>query len=365
MAYRLPPEPALIRLDVNMSVSSSYLRQDWGTAIKLAPSLWRLRLNNPRGHLLVNTYVYSEDDILAIVDPGWPWSLDALSACLQTLGLATDFSQVTHWLYTHAHVDHMGSAALLSAQSDAPHHAYEGLTPQLHRWHDYQDELADWSWWIQAAFCEPARSELLALARADRPSGRAHLGMSQEYGRPVVGRFIPLRFGQRLQIGSLELEVIDARGHDPHHIAFFERSLGWLFSGDVILPIPTPLSPPMHDDLALYEASLTRLSELPATLLLPGHGVQIAQARIAEAIERSWGFLRQHRRACVKALLDADGGPLDLYNLAISVGGEGRALEPASRWWVHLALTQTHLDALIKDGEVVKTQSGDGPLYWL
>jgi len=182
---------------------------------------------------------------------------------VKALGLAQSLQEVTHWLYTHTHVDHMGAAALLSQDSAAPQLAWEAISPQLERWHSFQDELADWSWWVRQAFVEPGRGQLLELTKTERPSGR-RVSLVQEHGELAIKHFSPLKLGERFDVGSLTLEVIDARGHDPFHVAFWEKTRGWLFSGDVVLPVPTPLSPPMHDDLALYEASLARLSALPA-----------------------------------------------------------------------------------------------------
>lgn len=345
---------------------SSYLRASWGTAVQVSPQLWRLRLDNPRGHLLVNTYVFFEPGTLAIIDPGWPWSLDALKTSLKALGLAQSLREVTHWLYTHTHVDHMGAAALLSQESQAPQLAWEAISPQLARWHSFQDELADWSWWVRQAFVEPGRSELLALSKTERPSGR-RVSLVEEHGELAVEHFSPLKLGQRFEVGSLELEVIDARGHDPFHVAFWEKTRGWLFSGDVVLPVPTPLSPPMHDDLALYEGSLARLSALPVSMLLPGHGAHVQASRLAESFDRSRGFITQLQHAILTTIERHDDA-IDLYTLALKTSGDGQPMQPLSRWWVHLALLDTHVQRLVERGELVKTVGAhpdSGPLYWL
>ena len=45
-----------------MSTTSRYHRATWGTAVRVDEHLTRIRLKNSRGHLMVNTYVWIEDD---------------------------------------------------------------------------------------------------------------------------------------------------------------------------------------------------------------------------------------------------------------------------------------------------------------
>ena len=338
-------------------------RAAWGHVARHDEQLWRLRLNNSRGHLQVNTYVYRDEDALVVIDPGWPWTLDALEAALRELGLGAGLGAVTAWLYTHSHVDHMGAAALLERVSRAPHLASRGLTPQLGRWHDFQDELSDWSGWVRARFVEPWRGTLLAQIERDAGQG-SRMIMSREHGPGVISRFEPLDWGQRLALGGLSLQVLDARGHDPHHAAFWAPERGWLWCGDVVLPVPTPLSPPMGDDLTLYEQTLDRLEAMPSALLWPGHGPPIQASRAADALARSRSFLRELEAAIVQALDDEDG-PMDLYTLALHTWPERASPHPPSRWWVHMARVDTHLMALLAKGQLVCTTApGQGPRYW-
>ena len=63
-------------------------RLDWGSAVRVDDGLWRIRLKNPRGTLQVNTYVHRGDGELAVIDPGWPWTIDALAEALSSMELA-------------------------------------------------------------------------------------------------------------------------------------------------------------------------------------------------------------------------------------------------------------------------------------
>lgn len=333
------------------------IREDWGTLNEVAEDLFRLRLFNPRGALLINTWIYRSDLGLVVIDPGWPWTLDGFEAALAVLGGSVE--TVHHWLYTHTHVDHMGLAAQLSQRSEAPQTTWSGVRPHLEQWHAYQDATNDWSDWGNTAFAEPARSMMMRAYKGVR-RGSLFAGMVDEFGEESVRNADLYEFDSTIKVADLELKMVDARGHDPYHIAFFEPSRGWLFSGDVVLATPTPLSRGMGDDLETYENSLQRLAELPVELLLPGHGVQRTD-RIENAFNRAKGFISDYRAAVHKILGEADG-PLDLYSLALATTPNGQPYEPMPRWWVHLSNLDSALGHEVKVGRIYEVQ---GPRYHL
>lgn len=83
----------------------------------------------------------------------------------------------------------------------------------------------------------------------------------------------PLEDGQKLNIGSLEVEVIFTPGHSPGHVMFYLPKENVLVGGDLIIGgsvgrTDLPDSNPKH----LVE-SIRRVMKLPGeTRLLPGHG---------------------------------------------------------------------------------------------
>lgn len=336
-------------------------KASWGTSLQVSDDLWRLRLRNPntggRDRIIVNTYVYAGADTLAVIDPGWPSTVDHLEAALAELGLARDLADVDYWLYTHAHIDHMGAAALLEKRSKAPHIAAKSLTPFCPEWHRFQDEIHDWRPWIQEAFASPHRERLLAA--------RQHHGLLETHGPAALTRTEFIDFGERIQIGDLNLEFVDARGHDPHHGAFFERERGWLFSGDVILAVPTPICRSMHDDLDAYRGSIARLAALPASLILPGHGLHRRNSKdqpFEQLFERSLKHVSDFEKITRHTLSQATA-PLDLYEIAIRSTPEQKILEPEARWWVHMALIDSHLATLVEHGFATRVEGPSGPLY--
>ena len=335
------------------------IRRDWGTAVEIEPGLFRLRLFNPRGSLLINTYIYKSPGHLAIIDPGWPWTFEALEVALRDLGLGR-LADVDQWLYTHTHIDHMGLAAVLADYSDAGHFAASSVEPHLDDWHGFQDRTNDWFAWGQTAFADPERS-LLAKERAQAEAGqRKYSGLTHQYGARAVENAVLFDIGDSIQVGDLQFEIHDASGHDPTHVAFFERSRGWMFAGDAVIATPTPISRSMDDDLALYEATLTRLQVLPTQLLLPGHGVQKTD-RIDASFERSRGFITTYRQN-VLDVLAKQTKPEDIHTLALALTPDGQPFKPEARWWVHIALVDSHLQWLVRQGTVALH---DGPTYQL
>ncbi len=334
-------------------------REPWGTAVELGDGLFRLRLDNEIGALMVNTYVYRGPDALIVVDPGWPWTLDALEQALRDLGLAMSFEDVDAWLYTHTHIDHMGPAALLSEVSDAPHYTWSAVEPFVAQWHRFQDSVNDWTAWGYEAFVgQQFGDELAARTLKRRAAGVEFL--LDAHGEKPVRNVRYLEFDEEFRVSDLRLRFVDARGHDPYHGAFFELDRGWLFAGDVVIATPTPISPPMNDDLDLYMLALDRLEALPTTLLMPGHGVQ-RSGDLTSVYARSRSYQDGYRDQ-LQQLLDMSMEPQDLLTLGLRSTPDGKPYEGGARWMVHLALLDSHLRKLVRDGLV---ELHDGPRYSL
>jgi glyoxylase-like metal-dependent hydrolase (beta-lactamase superfamily II) len=114
-------------------------------------------------------------------------------AVLEWLGSRT----VDALLITHHHEDHSGGAALLAAR--------RGLVPRIHA----------------------AGIRLLA-----------HGYPQQLYRRLVWGGQVAVEaqpLPPVVETGGARLEVVETPGHSPDHVCFYERSRGWLFTGDLFL----------------------------------------------------------------------------------------------------------------------------------
>src|SRR5690606_33300032 len=83
----------------------------------------------------------------------------------------------------------------------------------------------------------------------------------------------PLRDGDVVPAGDVELHVVHTPGHAPDHLAFWEPSTQTLFSGDLVVPGTTVVIPAnMEGSLSAYLQSLERVLALGPARLMPAHG---------------------------------------------------------------------------------------------
>jgi glyoxylase-like metal-dependent hydrolase (beta-lactamase superfamily II) len=83
------------------------------------------------------------------------------------------------------------------------------------------------------------------------------------------------------------LRVVHTPGHESGHCCFHEPRRAWLFTGDHVVGQGTVVIAPPDGDMDQYLASLRRLLEFPARVLMGGHGPVIAdpRGRIQEYID--------------------------------------------------------------------------------
>lgn len=100
--------------------------------------------------------------------------------------------------------------------------------------------------------------------------------------------------------GSLELawtgsraHMIPTPGHAPHHASVWLPELGVLLAGDLLSDTEVPLlDPGAPDALGTYTATLDRLADLGADVVVPGHGSVARGAEVAARFEADLAYLR-------------------------------------------------------------------------
>jgi hydroxyacylglutathione hydrolase len=182
---------------------------------------------------------------------------------------------------------------------DAPDHTVEALLQEVTRrgwslaglWltHGHFDHFAD-----HAVVREHFPDTKILIHALDEPKARKPELQTRMFQLPFV--IPPLKAdaqvtdNQRLQIGSLEAQVIHTPGHSPGHVAYYLPQEKVLVGGDLIIGGSvgrTDLPDSKHADL---EASVRRVMALPGeTKLLGGHGPAstLAQEREQNAYVRS------------------------------------------------------------------------------
>ena len=79
--------------------------------------------------------------------------------------------------------------------------------------------------------------------------------------------------GQRLKIGSIEVEVIHTPGHSPGHVMYYMPRENALIGGDLIIMGAVGRTDLPDSDPDALDASIRRVMKLPPdTRLFPGHG---------------------------------------------------------------------------------------------
>jgi len=223
---------------------------------------------------IVNFYLVEDAGRVTVVDAGmagnWGLLVDGLARIGRTLA---DIEAV---VLTHAHADHVGVAERI--RSEAPAEAR-----------------------IHAA-------DLEYLIAGKRPPGGMDRGFSGRlfsmlaYGLRHGGmRMPPVAVARAFADGDvLDLpgapRVVHAPGHTPGACAILCESRRALLAGDTLGTLDVvsgrtgPSISPFHTDRAQAIASLARLEDLPATIVLPGHGEPFAgtpAAAVAQARARA------------------------------------------------------------------------------
>lgn len=297
----------------------------------------------------VYCYALAVDDGVVLIDTGAGDSgiVDLIWQQLAAIGFGPQDLRAI--LCTHYHRDHYGNVATL--QQTVPlwvglHAADVAVLADLSASNRMEQELLWKAMGIESVDDEAQRNE-------GNPFGEIPAGRPDRV----------LLDGDVLQLGGRTLRVVWTPGHSPGHVCFFEESAGVLFAGDHLLPRissgVTLLTVQRRNPLADYLGSLTRLSALPVTTVLPGHeyAFQNLKPRIAA--------LEAHHQERLREILDAVRSRPGASSAEIS------ALVTWSRPWprmtgkfgrMAIAETAAHLVYLEGQGVVVKSQTG--PVRW-
>jgi glyoxylase-like metal-dependent hydrolase (beta-lactamase superfamily II) len=275
---------------------------------------------------------------LTLVDTGsrLRFTIDDLEALVLRAGVRlADIEQV---LLTHRHIDHFGlardvversGASVVSSAIDGPF-------------------MAAWEGMITGSR-EQLKSSGRALGIPEQLFDLAEKGWRAIAAAAVaVNSDRLVKDGEVVRAGGRDLRVIESPGHTEGLITLLEEQTGIYFANDHVLRHITP-NPDVYDynpaslrsGLPDYVASLRALRDLPASLVLPGHGVEMTDlgGRIDEV-------LVHHQQRAVKVLGAVAEGHDTVFDL---VGQVWQGLRPGD---VHLAVREIigHLVLLESEG---------------
>jgi glyoxylase-like metal-dependent hydrolase (beta-lactamase superfamily II) len=318
----------------------------------------RLQIPTPFVVGRVNCYLI-EDEPLTLIDtgPNSGKSLDELEQALAAHGRSIEELELI--MITHQHMDHLGLLEILARRSGADIAALDLLGPYLE---DFRlSVMADdeFSQQIMRRHGIPAdlATVLGAVGAAFRAFGsRAHVTRG-------------LRDGDSVVLRDRALQALHRPGHSPSDTVFWDAERQILIGGDHLLAhiSSNPLvSRPLDGSavaavgagrpraLVTYIESLLATRELPARLVLPGHGEPIADHR--ELIDER---LQLHRRRAQRILRIIEPRPLTAYEIALEMWGNVAVTQ------AYLTLSEVlgHLDMLIADGVARERDDGDVSVF--
>jgi glyoxylase-like metal-dependent hydrolase (beta-lactamase superfamily II) len=300
----------------------------------------------------VNCYLI-EDDPLTLVDtgPNSGKALDALEKALAEHGRRIE--DLERIVITHQHLDHTGLLGILADRSRAEVAALDLLAPVLEEFGAHaerDDELAE-ALMLRNGIPRDVVTALRAVSRSFRGWG----------GSAHVDR--PVRDGETLEFADRKLKVQHRPGHSPSDTLFWDEQRAQLIGGDHLIKhissnplISRPLGGRSGEPgggrpraLMMYMDSLRETRELPAEIVLAGHGEPVTD-HVALIDER---FRGHERRAAKIAGLIAER-PRTTYEIAQELWGNVAVTQA----FLTLSEVLGHVDLLIDRGEVREVEVG-------
>ncbi len=254
-------------------------RDDGAHVVELYEGIYRIELPTPYPIGSVNLYLFRDGHSFDLIDAGSPAGegQSILEAALARLGTGT--FRLRNVFLTHAHVDHVGSLAVLMEKFGAAAFLGGADLPVLEA-----NVIQTFRHRKDAILDSYRRIGFPASALEALPS---HFGL-RAFRAPRAGSVTALRGGETVRAGKVLLKTLAVAGHTPGSLCFYLEAERALFSGDTLLKnvTPNPGTFLYHEILASdrirsnplgdFIASLGRLAGMGAVVAFPGHGIPIA-----------------------------------------------------------------------------------------
>jgi glyoxylase-like metal-dependent hydrolase (beta-lactamase superfamily II) len=307
----------------------------------------RLQIPTPFAVGRVNCYLI-EDEPLTLVDtgPNSGKALDELGTQLGTRGHSIDDLDLV--IVTHQHIDHLGLVEIVAEHSGAVVAALGAATERLANFDadaEAEDRFAV-ELMLRNGIPEEVTVALRSVSRSFRGWG-SHVAVTR-----------PLADGEQMSFRDRTLEVLHRPGHSPSDTVFWDEEPRILIAADHLLAsissnplISRPLdgSSQRSQALVTYIESLRRTREMPAEIVLPGHGDPVVD-HVALIDER----LAKHERRKEKIYKLIEERPRTGYELAQAIWGNVAVTQA----FLTLSEVIGHADLLVNESRVREVDDG-------
>jgi len=295
----------------------------------------------------VNCYLI-EDEPLTLVDtgPNSGKALDELTARLVERG--HDLADLELIVVTHQHIDHLGLVEILVEHSGAEVAALGAAARRLGSFEEdaeLEDEFAV-EVMLRNGIPEDVTVALRSVSRSFRGWG-SHVAVTR-----------PLEDGGTLELGDRRLQVLHRPGHSPSDTVFWDEERKILLAADHLLPkissnplLARPLdgSGERPQALVTYIESLKKTREMPAEIVLPGHGEPITDH--AELIDSRFAGYERRKEKLHRLIAER---PRNAYELAQALWGNVAVTQA----FLTLSEVIGHTDLLVNEGRVREVEDG-------
>lgn len=323
------------------------LARDKDEPEEVEPGIWRIPLPLPFALRWANVYLIAGAGEYVLVDAGLGLPDDdaALRAGLERAGIGLE--RITTLVLTHSHPDHIGLSGPVHAASGAPVRMLAGESEHLFAiWGDPELSAFHLTNAMYAAHGMPAEEVERAL--------KVNRAVAHAITLPPRDAIAPLADGETVRLAGHTYRAIWTPGHADYHLCLL-REDGLFIVGDHILPRITPnigIYPnarpnPLRD----YYESLARVRDLPARLVLPGHGHPFTD--LAGRVDE----LRQHHEErAAQTLAALAKHPNGAHAHALAADLFGARLKGADDHRFALVETLAHVEDLRAQGRVERTE---------
>lgn len=312
----------------------------------------RLRIPTPFAVGRVNCYLL-EDEPLTLIDtgPNSGKALDELQSQLAERGHAIEDLELV--IVTHQHIDHLGLVEIVVQRSGANVAALGIAAERLANFDE--DAEAEDRFAVELMLRNGIPEEVTVALRSVSSSFRgwgSHVAVTR-----------PLADGEEIHFRDRTLQALHRPGHSPSDTVFWDEQRRILIAADHLIAhissnplISRPLdgSSERPRSLITYIESLRKTRQMPAEIVLSGHGEPVVDH--AALIDDR---LVKHERRKEK-----------IYGLIAERPRTGYEL--AQALWGNVAVTQAfltlsevigHADLLVEEGRIAEVEDGETIRY--